>query len=756
MLLAASPFFVGAGWSLASGLGRLADVAWVSALLLIACRLAGWIAGALVSLLPLRLPARTIGNGIALYVALLVIFHQTRVHAPGSAQLAGTVLLAGYVAGSGCWLLFNGRRRRPAVAHAALGALSVFLLFGWLFGGAADAAVFEREAAGPQAAGSAVGRPDPTAFGPYRVRTLTYGSGLDPYRPEFAADAAIRTRTADATALVADWGWSRRWLWDTDPSAVPLNGRVWLPEGDGEDGPYPVVLIMHGNHGMADYSDEGYGYLGELLASRGYLTVSVDANFLNHSTWEGNLGDAGANVALRAWLFLQHVLEIEALSGTEGHLLSGKADLARIALIGHSRGGQAAVLAAGFDEFFAGGRHAAIRFGRDFGIDAVVALAPTDFLVDNRPVPARNVHYLLLHGSHDADVTAFAGDRQFGRLSFDPEPDRFYMKASLYIGGANHGQFNEDWGRRDIPYPAAWLLDGGNLLSGEEQRQVAKGYVSAFLDTVLKGRDRHLPLFRDHRLGAAWLPDTWYISRYADSRFVPLADFDEDPVRETGRHGTALAAEGGGSWRERDLANRDGSSRGNRVAELAWDGEEAALILDLPDAPIWPEDGRAVDAIGLALADLSGGDGELDVAVELETKDGAVLRAELDDDPPVPAPVETCFLKPFPGGLLEEAVKESGLAASRETVLQSYYVPLRDGRFAAADPAAAEDGGLPGAGEPQGGADAADEPAGAAGNSAAGPAAIEPADVAEIRILLEQEGGGTVLLDDIGLYLTDS
>ena len=47
----------------------------------------------------------------------------------------------------------------------------------------------------------------------------------------------------------------------------------------------------------------GYGYLGELFASRGFITVSVDENFLNGS-WVGGLekeNDA------RGWMLLQHL-----------------------------------------------------------------------------------------------------------------------------------------------------------------------------------------------------------------------------------------------------------------------------------------------------------------------------------------------------------------------------------------------------------------------------------------------------------------
>lgn len=49
-------------------------------------------------------------------------------------------------------------------------------------------------------------------------------------------------------------------FWGFDEENLPLNGRVWMPEGDG---PFPLVLMVHGNHLMEDFSDAGYDYLGK-------------------------------------------------------------------------------------------------------------------------------------------------------------------------------------------------------------------------------------------------------------------------------------------------------------------------------------------------------------------------------------------------------------------------------------------------------------------------------------------------------------
>jgi hypothetical protein len=140
------------------------------------------------------------------------------------------------------------------------------------------------------------------------VAHLTYGSGDDPNRPEFGSEADLTTPTVDGTPFLKGFdGWSadmRERFWGFGKEELPLNGRVWYPDaptGNGVgEGPFPLVLIVHGNHNMGDYSDTGYGYLGEHLASRGFVFVSVDENFLNGHHLPGPSGENDA----RGWLML--------------------------------------------------------------------------------------------------------------------------------------------------------------------------------------------------------------------------------------------------------------------------------------------------------------------------------------------------------------------------------------------------------------------------------------------------------------------
>jgi len=181
------------------------------------------------------------------------------------------------------------------------------------------------------------------------MRTLTYGSGRDRHRPEYGSDVNLVTEPVDGSALVEGWTGLRTGYWGFGPDALPLNGRVWYPAGES---PFPLVLIVHGNHTMEDFSDPGYAYLGELLASRGFIVASVDENFLNLSFFSDLLMIRSLKEEndLRGWLLLEHLWLWRDWSTTPDHPFYQKVDLDNVALMGHSRGGEAIAVAAAFNE----------------------------------------------------------------------------------------------------------------------------------------------------------------------------------------------------------------------------------------------------------------------------------------------------------------------------------------------------------------------------------------------------------------------
>jgi dienelactone hydrolase len=598
---------------------------------------------------------------------------------------------------------------------------------------------------------------DPSLPGPHRILTLTYGSGTDRQRPEFAKEADLKSRTVDGTPFVkGNEGWKvgmRDWFWGFDFKKMPLNGRVWYPEGPG---PFPLVLVVHGNHNMAHFSDPGYAWLAEILASRGFITVSVDENFLN-SSWVGGLekeNDA------RGWLLLKHVEQWRDWNLTAGNPLHNKVDMDRIALIGHSRGGEAVGIAAAFNRLPRYPDDATVPLGFNFGIRSIVAIAPVDgqYKPAGKPTPVSDVNYLVLHGAHDGDVSIFMGDRLYRRLEFK-EKGRRRFKAEVYSYRSNHGQWNTVWNDADAGWPTSLILNRGALLAPEDQRKLGAVSISGFLEATLHDNPAYVRLFRDLRAARAWLPEDLYISRFQDSTFRLLVDAEEDVDVTT----TALE-EGGvitgrhlALWKEKDLAFRQGEgTKQNQVIYLGWKrdtakpkevatwavrlptelpegwtlGPDSLLSFSLTDsgeeAPD-PKDkekdkkeGKKSDAEKEAdkkeeekkekereerkKREKKEGKEPLDLSIELVTADGAAVRLPLSRFRALPVPLESRVTRlPDESELFGEAW---------EPTLQTFELPLR--AFAAARPG------------------------------------FDPAAVREIRFVFDRSPEGVVILDDLG------
>ncbi len=406
--------------------------------------------------------------------------------------------------------------------------------------------------------------PDPSLDGTYSYRTYFYGSGDDKHRKEYGQGIDFKTDPVDASPFMGIFdGMPRYWGFDFD--RLPLNGRVWFPDGDG---PFPLVLIVHGNHNMKDFSDPGYEYLGKLLASRGFIAVSVDENFLNQKF--GGENDA------RAFILLEHLNVWDTWNQTEGHAFEGKIDMSRIALIGHSRGGESAAHAAAFNRLERYPDDANVKLDYNFNIRSVIAIAPSDeqYKPAGHPTALENVNYLVIQGGHDADVATFMGLRQFNRVYFTD--DHFWFKSAVYVYRANHNRFNTAWGGLNASAPTSWVINDKPLMDTESQRKVAKVLISAFLEATLNNRDEYLPMFKDIRKAGPWLPEDIYVNRYEDSNFKIITDFEEDfDVTTTTIPGGRLLGENLKTWKEAYVPYRTkgGSTQENSTVVLEWDNE---------------------------------------------------------------------------------------------------------------------------------------------------------------------------------------
>ena len=221
-----------------------------------------------------------------------------------------------------------------------------------------------------------------------------------------------------------------------------------IPSNLGE-GPFPLVVMLHGNHGIcrrtptsdedacaqsADHecpqpgwfttpNAEGLAYLAETVAAQGYVAVSISGNAVNcRNNW----------IPERAALIRGHLdrwTQFATGAAPFDDRFVGALDLDRVALFGHSRGGEAVAAVPALLETTP---VAGVR------VVSVFSLAPTDF-GDSAP---ENVAYNVLLPACDGDVQFLFGTDIYDRsIRFDDG----FPRAQLLMAGANHNFFNTEW-----------------------------------------------------------------------------------------------------------------------------------------------------------------------------------------------------------------------------------------------------------------------------------------------------------------------
>lgn len=313
--------------------------------------------------------------------------------------------------------------------------------------------------------------------------------------------------------------------WGFNATSVPLNGILRIPGGTG---PFPLALFVHGNHDPFDYSDTGYVYLCNMLASQGIIAGTIDANFLNGG-WQEN--DA------RAILHLEHVKQFRTWNAQSGHPLFGKVDMNRVMIAGHSRGGEAAAHASYFNGLSSvvadpGGPTIPLTGGSNglgpynFGIRNIFAIAPT--VEQYTPVGGHrgvDKDYFVIHGGRDDDLDAFWGlatyDRSHKPNVGSPSSNATGFKALAFAYRANHNYFNTSWDADGDPSQAMGRAD---------QEILAKVYVGALAQAQLLGRTAYLEMLKDpfSALNIFRPPSSTYVTQFQDRTRTFFNHYEED------------------------------------------------------------------------------------------------------------------------------------------------------------------------------------------------------------------------------------
>ncbi len=337
---------------------------------------------------------------------------------------------------------------------------------------------------------SAQTTPDPATTGPYAVTKAVYNLG----------DLA--------------------WFTPTFPDSLEVAGSVHYPTSL-TGGPFPVLFFLHGRHetcyetsnpsnsnsnwpcgtGFSSIvSYDGYDYLAQVMASHGYIVVSVSANAINAN--DASTSDAG--MGGRAALMQYHCDLWNTFNTTGGApfgtMFIGQLNMNNIGTMGHSRGGEGVV------------RHALLNrsLGSPYGINAVLTLAPVDFdrYVLNG-IPLMNVAPYC-----DGDVSDLQGVHFYDDARYLDSTDET-PKHSVAMMGANHNFFNTVWTPGSFPGGTADDWDdvygssvsfcgtastNSGRFSKAKQKAVLTAYLCAFFRVYIGGENVFKPILETEDL----------------------------------------------------------------------------------------------------------------------------------------------------------------------------------------------------------------------------------------------------------------
>ncbi|MER5472024.1 hypothetical protein [Streptomyces sp. NPDC002685] len=301
----------------------------------------------------------------------------------------------------------------------------------------------------------------------------------------------------------------------------PVEMRAVVVAPMNAPGHRPLALFLHGRHATC-YTGHGdevggewpcpagskpipshKGYLGaqKLLASQGYVTVSISANGVNGQDYAAEDGGAQA----RSSLVRQHLARwadwvAHPASAPAIVRRASPADLSRVLLVGHSRGGEGVNRAAMDSLYRAPADQDGYRGPVRWHIRGTVLIGPTIFGQNPTPdVPSATI----LPGC-DGDVSDLQGEMYADATRGVSRGAALH--SAVYVVGANHNFFNTEWTPGQAKAPADddfWTGDErdrvcspgtATRLTARQQQAAGATYIAAAARLFVAGDDRVRPL----------------------------------------------------------------------------------------------------------------------------------------------------------------------------------------------------------------------------------------------------------------------
>lgn len=326
--------------------------------------------------------------------------------------------------------------------------------------------------------------PEPTTERPAEATATTAPTAAP---TESAAEAASNLPPAvfydlGETTVIQDW-----FAEDSRFRNMPvrLNGVMAVPAGDG---PYPVVVILHGTHPgcpvigevdvwPCDPEEEqrnyaGFEYLVRELAARGYVALAPNIN----AEFTFGFGEPVFGVRLRQ-LLDQHLRALATAAGSGandfGVELAGVADVGQLVLIGHSQGGEAANRLT--RQFSLNTPEMATELG--YGpVAGLLLVAPA---LNNEGSTGSDVPLAVILPACDGDVMGLDGQHYYEAVRFQAEHT---WATTALLESANHNGFNTILGGDMVSHGGRPACQ--TLLTPAAQQQFLVDYAADFLITL--------------------------------------------------------------------------------------------------------------------------------------------------------------------------------------------------------------------------------------------------------------------------------
>ena len=288
---------------------------------------------------------------------------------------------------------------------------------------------------------------------------------------------------------------------EVDTLPLALTGAIALPPGAA---PVPWVIVLHGRHAGCHFQpggishwpctpeprfDLGLAYLAQALAEAGYGVIIPNLNAAFTETYGATVDNRNELADQRSGQIIDaHLTRLaQAHRGDAVGFdlpLTGRVDLARLALVGHSMGGGAAALSA--TRRAAAGESIATGLGP---IAALVLVSPTrSYPIAQRPeaYALPDVPTVVLAGGCDRDIFDLSSLYYVETARQQP---RTTPVLGLLLPGANHNFFNaavaeDDYYRRPNNGPLCNPQRSRDRLSRVAQETFLSQYTQAFLRTV--------------------------------------------------------------------------------------------------------------------------------------------------------------------------------------------------------------------------------------------------------------------------------